>query len=59
MIMIVMGNKNAAMFKWENTDFNWDVGFQDMVIIKNDIIYCIYYCDSKFNVLCLYIFLKK
>ena len=36
--MIVMGNKNAAMFKWENTDFNWDVGFQDMVIIKNDII---------------------
>ena len=38
MIMIVMGNKNAAMFKWENTDFNWDVGFQDMVIIKNDII---------------------
>ena len=38
MIMIVMGNKNAVMFKWENTDFNWDVGFQDMVITKNDII---------------------
>ena len=39
MIMTVMGLKNAAMFKWENTDFNWDVDFHDMVIIKNDIIY--------------------